>query len=50
MGGNMHGKGVYTYANGAKFEGDYADNKRHGTGVFTYADGTVRLGEWSQGV
>ncbi len=37
--GNMHGKGVFTYTNGDRYEGGYKEGAKHGTGVFTYADG-----------
>ena len=43
--GNMHGRGVYTYANGDSYDGDWVDDKKHGRGVHTYADGGVYDGE-----
>ena len=46
----MHGKGVYTWADGGKYDGDYQEDKKHGNGVYTFSNGKVRRGEWSQGV
>ncbi len=39
----MHGKGIYTYHNGDKYDGEWREDKRHGKGTVTYAradDGT----------
>jgi hypothetical protein len=35
----MHGQGVYSWADGRKYEGDYKDDKKHGYGIYTYPDG-----------
>ena len=35
----MHGQGVYSWADGRKYEGDYKDDKKHGYGIQTYPDG-----------
>jgi hypothetical protein len=35
----MHGKCVFTYADGAKCDGEYKDDKMHGKGVFVCASG-----------
>jgi hypothetical protein len=37
--GEMHGKCVFTYADGAKCDGEYKDDKMHGKGVFACASG-----------
>ena len=42
----MHGKGVFYYNNGDKYDGCYRDDKRHGKGAFTLADGTKYEGDW----
>ena len=34
----MHGRGVMTYPNGDKYDGEYKDNNKHGRGVFTWAN------------
>ena len=33
-----NGKGIYTYVNGDKYEGDFKDNKKHGIGKLVYKD------------
>ena len=38
--------GTYTYANGAKYVGDFRDDKRHGQGTLTLPDGAKYVGEW----
>lgn len=35
----MHGKGVFTWLDGRRYEGEYYDDKKHGKGVFTWPDG-----------
>ena len=44
----MHGKGTYTFASGASYEGEWADSKKHGKGTYTYADGNSYEGEWAE--
>ena len=44
--------GTFTYADGASYEGEYAEDKMHGKGTWTYADGTefkVYQGEFLHG-
>lgn len=36
--GRRHGRGKYTFANGAFYEGEYADNVKQGQGVMEYPD------------
>ena len=45
----MHGKGVYTWADGRRYEGEYVNDKKHGFGVYTYPDGRSYKGEWANG-
>ena len=33
--------GVYTWANGAKYDGEYKDNKKNGHGLHTWPDGSM---------
>ena len=40
------GHGVYTFANGDKYEGDFVDNRRHGQGKMIYRNGTVKEGRF----
>lgn len=30
--------GVYTWADGRRYEGEYKDDKKHGFGIYTWAD------------
>ena len=41
-----HGRGVYRYADGDVYEGDYKDNEMHGRGVYRYTSGAVYEGDW----
>lgn len=36
-----NGKGIFTYGNGDRSEGDYVDGKRQGIHKYTYRDGSV---------
>ncbi len=44
------GRGVYTFSNGDRYEGQFKNNKIHGTGKMIYANGKVTNGRWSNGV
>jgi len=35
----MSGSGVYSWADGRRYEGEYVDDKKEGYGVFSWADG-----------
>jgi hypothetical protein len=35
----MHGKGAYTWTDGARYEGEYEHNRKHGHGVQTWSTG-----------
>lgn len=39
-------KGTYTYPDGAKYEGEWQNNKRHGRGLWTRPDGMKYEGGW----
>ena len=41
-----HGKGVYAWASGDKYDGEYKDGNKHAKGVYTYANGDKYDGEW----
>jgi len=45
----MHNKGVYTWADGRKYEGEYINDKKDGYGVYTWADGRKYQGYWRNG-
>jgi hypothetical protein len=47
--GRRHGQGVYTFAEGVRYEGGWEQGKMHGKGVCTYADGSRYEGGWEQG-
>ena len=38
--------GTETFANGAKYVGEYKNNKIHGKGTYTFASGSKYVGEW----
>ena len=42
----QHGKGVETWADGAKYDGDYVRGNKEGKGKFFWADGSVFEGEF----
>lgn len=44
--GKMHGKGVFTYSNGDKYEGCYKEGVKQGKGIFTWADGMCYEGSY----
>lgn len=44
--GKLHGKGVFTYTNGDKYEGSFFEGVKQGKGVFTWTDGNVYEGEY----
>ena len=41
--------GTYTAADGAKYVGEYKDDKRHGQGTYTFANGAKYVGEYKDG-
>ena len=41
--------GTLTYGHGAKYVGEWKNDKHHGQGTFTYTDGTVKEGIWEGG-
>ena len=45
----MEGKGVFTWPDERKYEGDYYDDKKEGYGVFYWPDGRKYEGEWKNG-
>ena len=45
----MHGKGVYTWPDGRKYEGDYFKDKKHGFGIYTMNEGKQYEGQWKDG-
>ena len=45
----MDGMGVYTWADGRCYMGEYKDDKKHGYGIYKWADGRLYLGNWMRG-
>ena len=45
----MDGIGVYTWADGRCYMGEYKDDKKHGYGIYKWADGRLYLGQWMRG-
>lgn len=45
----MHGKGLYTWKDGRRYEGDYVMDKKHGHGRYRWADGRIYDGPWVNG-
>ncbi len=45
----MHGKGIYTWKDGRKYDGEYHNDKKHGYGIYIWADGRRYEGEWKHG-
>ena len=45
----MHGKGTFTWADGRRYIGEYADDKKKGYGEFIWPDGRCYRGEWLNG-
>ena len=45
----MHGKGVFTWIDGRKYEEEYINDKKQGKGVFEWPDGRKYDGEWLNG-
>ena len=36
----QEGKGIETWPDGARYEGDYVDGRKHGKGILNFADGS----------
>ena len=45
----MEGEGLFTWADGRRYEGQYLGDKKHGYGVFTWPDGRKYEGQWKDG-
>lgn len=40
----MHGRGVYNWGEGRKYEGEYQNDHKHGFGCYTWSDGRKYIG------
>ena len=45
----MHGKGAFTWPDGRRYIGEYANDKKEGFGEFIWQDGRGYRGEWLNG-
>ena len=45
----MHGKGVYEWKDGRKYEGEYFMDEKHGHGKYFWHDGRIYDGNWANG-
>lgn len=45
-----HGKGSYTHADGAKYDGDWIADKQMGYGVESWPDGATFKGNYKNGM
>ena len=48
--GEPHGQGVFEYADGSRYEGQFKDGKVHGHGVWEYAGGDCYEGQHKDGL
>lgn len=45
----MHGHGIFHWADGRTYEGQYNNDEKHGEGKFTWPNGRVYDGSWNNG-
>ena len=45
----MHGKGVFSWPDGRKYEGEYLNDLKHGQGKFEWPSGKMYDGSWADG-
>ncbi len=43
---NMEGKGIETWEDGRKYEGDFKNGKKDGEGTFEWPNGNKYIGSW----
>ena len=46
----MNGKGVYKWANGKEYTGQFKANRINGNGKIVHPDGSTYEGQWQDGV
>lgn len=49
MKNKLEGKGIFTWLDGRKYEGEYVDDKKEGQGIFYWPDGRKYEGFWKNG-
>ena len=47
--GRKHGKGIFTWSNGQRYEGEWADDLINGKGVLHYTNGDRYEGTFKDG-
>ena len=45
----MHGKGVFEWNDGKKYEGEFVKDKKQGFGILKWPDGRSYEGYWKNG-
>lgn len=50
LNGQMHGSGLYLWADGRRYQGEYKQDKKDGFGVYMWANGRTYYGMWRDGV
>jgi hypothetical protein len=46
---DINGQGVYTWADGRMYKGEYKNDKKDGYGIYRWADGRTYEGWWYKG-
>lgn len=46
---NMEGRGIETWADGRRYEGDFKNGKKDGEGYFEWPNGNKYIGSWKSG-
>jgi len=46
----MHGKGIFTWADGRVYTGEYYEDKKHGFGKVEWPGGKAYEGQWREGI
>ena len=49
VGDCQNGYGIYTWAHGDKYVGEFKDDNMHGQGTMTFSSGNKRVGVWKDG-
>jgi hypothetical protein len=46
---NMEGRGIETWNDGRRYEGDFKNGKKDGEGTFEWPTGVKYIGSWKNG-
>ena len=46
--GIKHGKGIFKWADGASYDGDFNNNNIHGIGTYVWSNRKKYTGDWKQ--